>query len=137
MPVRPSFVSVVLLVAVLGVSLSGPLVRLAAAPPLAIATWRLILSLGIVAIPLTARGSWRQWRALDARALALAAIGGTMLALHFWVWNTSIAMTSIAASVVLVNVQPLIVAALSAFWLHEAPSRTQWLGIGVAMFGAA
>ena len=59
-----------------------------------------------------------------------------MLALHFWSWNTSVGLTTIAASVVLVNLQPVIVACASVALLGEAPSRRQWLGIGVAMLGA-
>ena len=136
MPVRPSLVSAVLLVSVLGVSLSGPLVRLSDAPAIAIAAWRLAFSLIIVAVPLLAGGTWRQWTQLTRRDLAFAAVGGVLLALHFWSWNTSIDWTTIAASVVLVNVQPLIVATLSAWWLREAPTRAQWTGIGIAMLGA-
>jgi drug/metabolite transporter (DMT)-like permease len=136
MPVRPSLVSAVLLLSVLGVSLSGPLVRLSTAHPIAIAVWRLTFSLAIIAVPLVARGSWRQWRALDARAVGIAVTGGVMLALHFWSWNTSVELTTISASVVLVNVQPLVVGTISAVWLREAPTRLQWAGIGVAMFGA-
>lgn len=134
---RASLVSAVLIVSVLGVSLSGPLVRLSEAPALAIAVWRLAFSLVIIAVPLLAGGSWRQWRSLTPRDLAFAATGGVLLALHFWSWNTSIDWTTIAASVVLVNVQPLIVAALSAWLLREAPTRAQWIGISVAMLGAA
>ena len=136
MTVRPSVVSAVLVLAVLGVSLSGPLVRLSDAHALAVAVWRLVFSLAIIAIPLGMGGSWRQWRTLDRTSLGLALAAGAMLALHFWSWNTSIGMTTIAASVVLVNTQPLIVAGLSAAWLRERPTRTQWLGIGVAMLGA-
>jgi len=136
MPVRPSLVSAVLVVAVLGVSLSGPLVRLADAHPVAIATWRLVFSLTIIAVPLTWSGAWRQIGRLDRRSLALAAAGGVMLALHFWTWNTSVTFTTIAASVVLVNVQPLIVGMLSVVWLKEPPTRRQWIGIGVALLGA-
>lgn len=136
MPVRPSAVAAVLLLSVLGVSLSGPLVRMSDAPPLAIAVWRLLFSLLIIAVPLTIRGSWRQWRTLDRRAWLLAMLAGTMLAFHFWSWNTSIDLTTVAASVVLVNVQPLIVGALSVVWLHERPTQTQWFGIAVAVFGA-
>jgi drug/metabolite transporter (DMT)-like permease len=133
---RPFHVSIVLILAVLGVSLSGPLVRLSNAHPIAIAIWRLIFSLGIIAIPLVARGTWRQWRTLDARSLAIALAGGCLLAMHFWSWNSSVGMTTIAASVVLVNVQPLVVGALSVVWLREAPSRQQWVGIAVAVVGA-
>src|SRR5205823_198587 len=110
--------------------------RLSHAHPIAIAIWRLIISLAIIAVPLAARGSWKQWRELDARSYGIAILGGVLLALHFWSWNTSVGMTTIAASVVLVNVQPLIVGTLSVVWLREAPSRQQWLGIAIAIVGA-
>ncbi len=63
-------------------------------------------------------------------------VAGGMLALHFWSWNTSITLTSVAASVVLVDTQPVVVALISVLWLHESPTRTQWVGIVVAMLGA-
>jgi len=125
-----------LLLALVGVSLSGPLVRLSHAAPLAIASWRLAFSLVIIAIALAITGEWRQWQRLTRRELLIATGAGTMLALHFWSWNTSITLTSVAASVVLVNTQPVVVALLSVFWLREAPSRRQWIGIAIAMTGA-
>lgn len=136
MPVHPALISTVLLIAVLGVSLSGPLVRLSSAHPIAIALWRLLFSLGIIALPLFWSGTWRQWRHLDRRSVLLAMLGGVLLALHFWSWNASVGLITIAASVVLVNMQPLIVGLLSVYWLREPPSAGQWLGIIVAMLGA-
>jgi drug/metabolite transporter (DMT)-like permease len=127
---------VVLGLALLGVSLSGPLVRLSHAHPLAIAAWRLAFSLVVIAVALLVTGQWRQWRLLSRREVAIGAGAGGMLALHFWSWNTSVALTSVAASVVLVNTQPVVVALLSVLWLREAPSRRQWSGIAVAMIGA-
>ena len=124
------------MLALLGVSLSGPLVRLSHAAPLAIASWRLGFSLVIIALALALTGEWRQWQRLTRRELLIATGAGTMLALHFWSWNTSITLTSVAASVVLVNTQPVVVALLSVFWLREAPSRRQWIGIAIAMAGA-
>ncbi len=126
----------VLALALLGVSLSGPLVRLSHAHPLSIAAWRLAFSLVIIGIALVLTGQWRQWRRLTRREVAIAAGAGGMLALHFWSWNSSIALTSVAASVILVNTQPVVVALLSMFWLREAPSRRQWIGIAIAMTGA-
>ena len=60
-----------------------------------------------------------------------------MLALHFWSWNASLGFTSVAASVVLVNLQPAIVAAGSALLLREAPTRAQVGGMVAAIVGAA
>jgi drug/metabolite transporter (DMT)-like permease len=128
--------SLVLCLALIGISFAGPLVRLSHSHPLAIAIWRLGFSLVIIAIALIATGSWRQWRRLDRSGLLIAVGAGTMLAFHFWTWNASIGLTTVAASVVLVNMQPALVALLSAGWLREPPSRRQWLGIGIAMAGA-
>jgi drug/metabolite transporter (DMT)-like permease len=111
-------------------------VRLSHAHPLAIAAWRLGFALVVIGAILLVTGEWRQWRRLDRRQLAIGLGAGTMLALHFWSWNASVALTTVAASVVLVNTQPVIVALLSAVWLREPPSRRQWLGIVLAMVGA-
>ena len=128
--------AVVLVVALLGISMAGPLVRLSHAHPLAIATWRLGLSLIVIAIALAVGGGWRQWRVLRSRDLVIGAGAGALLAVHFWSWNASVGLTTVAASVVLVNTQPVIVGVLSAVWLGEAPTRRQWAGIAVAMVGA-
>jgi drug/metabolite transporter (DMT)-like permease len=136
MPRRDPRAPLVLVLAVLGVSLSGPLVRLSHAHPLAIAAWRLAFSLVVIAVALLVTGEWREWRRVTRGELGIALGAGAMLALHFWSWNSSVALTSVAASVVLVNTQPIVVALLSAVWLHEAPSRRQWIGIAVAMLGA-
>lgn len=125
-----------LALAILGVSFSGPLVRLSQAHPLAIAAWRLAFALAVIAVALLLTGEWRQWRRVTRRELAIAMGAGAMLALHFWSWNASVALTSVAASVVLVNTQPVVVAMLSALWLRESPTRRQWLGIAISMLGA-
>ena len=109
---------------------------MSAADPLAIAVWRLGFSLIIVAGFLLATGEWRQWRSLSVRETALASAAGVALALHFWAWNASLHLTTIAASVTLVNMQPAIIVAISALFLHEAPTRRQLLGIAVAIVGA-
>jgi drug/metabolite transporter (DMT)-like permease len=75
-------------------------------------------------------------RRVTRRELTIAVGAGALLALHFWSWNASISLTTVAASVVLVNTQPVVVALLSAVWLREAPTRRQWLGIAIAMLGA-
>jgi len=76
---------------------------------LAIAIWRVGFSLIIIAMALAITGSWRQWRRLERRAVGIALGAGTMLAVHFWAWNTSVSYTTVAASVVLVDMQPVIV----------------------------
>src|SRR5687767_5631337 len=113
--------AVVLAISLVGISFAAPLVRVSAAHPVAIATWRLGFSLIVIAVALGISGQWRQLRLLGAPDVAIASAAGVMLALHFWSWNTSVGLTTVAASVVLVNLQPVFVALLSAMWLHEPP----------------
>jgi drug/metabolite transporter (DMT)-like permease len=126
----------VLALSLLGISVAGPLVRLSSAAAVTIAVWRLGFSLVIVAVFLLSSGEWRDWRRIRVRELALAVIAGIALAFHFWAWNASIHLTTIAASVTLVSLQPAVVAAISAVALREAPTSRQIAGIAVAIIGA-
>ena len=132
---RPS-PALVLTFSLVGISFAGPLTRLSNSDPLIIATWRLMLSLVIVAVALVVTGEWRDWKTLTARDAVFAILAGVALALHFWAWNASIHLTTIAASVTLVNMQPAFIIAISALFLNEWPSRKQFLGIAIAIAGA-
>ncbi|MGI8508675.1 MAG: DMT family transporter [Gemmatimonadaceae bacterium] len=122
----------------LGISFAGPLVRLSSADPVAIAAGRLAFALVAIAVMLVITGEWRQWRTLAGTDWLLALGAGVILALHFWAWNASIHLTTIAASTTLVtSLQPGFVALLSVFIVHEAPSRRQMMGLALAMIGAA
>lgn len=126
----------VLALSLLGISFAGPLVHLSESDPLVIAAWRLIFSLVIVAIALGITSEWREWKRLTGRDVVFAAASGVALALHFWAWNASIHLTTIAASVTLVSLQPAFIVAISAIFLREAPTRRQLAGISVAIIGA-
>src|SRR6266540_2894125 len=52
------------------------------------------------------------------------------LALHFSLWNASLALTTVASSTVLVACSPLFVGVLAGPLLGEPPSRLGWAGIG-------
>jgi drug/metabolite transporter (DMT)-like permease len=126
----------VLLVALVGISVAAPMIRVSHDPPLTIAVWRLGFSLVLIIPFLASSHGWRQWSVLSRHDFLIAIAAGVLLALHFWSWNASIFYTSVAASVVLVNTQPIIVAVLSAIWLKEKPTPMQWSGITLAVVGA-
>jgi len=125
-----------LALAVLAVTYAAPVIRFATAPALAIAFWRLALVL-----PVTLALAWREPREAheDERrggTLALMALAGTLLAIHFWSWIASLRFTTVASSVLLVNLRPLFVWAIAALWLGEHPGRRERWGIGLAVLGA-
>ncbi len=119
-----------------GISFAAPLVRMSDASALVIAAWRLGFSLLIIACALIIGGEWRAWRSLSRKDAVLGISAGILLALHFWSFNASLGYTSVAASVSLVNTQPVIIALVSARWLGERATRTQWVGIVLAVLGA-
>lgn len=123
--------------AFLGISVSGPLARMSAAHPLAIASWRMAFTLVLIGGFLAATGTWREYRTLARRDLLVALGAGAMLAVHFWAWITSIGLTSVAASVVLVNMHPVVILAGSALLFRERPRTQQLIGFGIALAGAA
>jgi drug/metabolite transporter (DMT)-like permease len=123
-----------LIAAVLAVSWAGPLVRFTDAPALAVAAWRLTLSVLIIAAILLVRRVPAP--RLDRREWAYATIAGIFLAGHFWSWIASLGLTTISSAVVLVNMQPVFVAAMSGLLLGEAATRQQWFGIVIAVAGA-
>jgi drug/metabolite transporter (DMT)-like permease len=131
-PVPPAFA---LVVAVLAVSWAGPLVRFTEAPALAVAAWRLLLSVLLIGAVLLVRG--QPPPRLAVREWLMAGVSGVFLAAHFWSWIASLDLTTIASSVVLVSSQPVFVALLSGLVLGEAATRRQWLGILVGVGGAA
>jgi len=123
-----------LAVAVLAVSTSAILVRYSAAPSLVKAFYRVLFTLAILA-PVALLRSRSSLRDLSRRQLLAAGATGVALAVHFATWFESLRWTSVAASVTLVQAQPLFVA-LGAFWLlDERLSRRLALGIGIALAG--
>src|SRR5216684_2219470 len=137
----------VLVVAVLATSDSGPIVRFAAAPALAIAFWRLALVLTVTwSLALweeLREGGMQQADPVAARArvtlhsfLPLMALAGALLGLHFWAWIASLRYTSVASSVVLVSLRPIFAWAMAALWLGEFPGVRERWGMVVAVLGA-
>src|SRR5215813_11459745 len=97
---------VTLVLGVLLVSVGAILVRLAAAPPLAVAFYRMAIA-SLILSPLAWPEARSSWPGLPARPCLLLVASGVALALHFATWIASLSHTSVAASVLLVNTAPL------------------------------
>ncbi len=126
----------VLALGVVAVSFAAVFIRLAGAPPLVVAAWRLSLA----ALALTPVAAWRsrqELRRLPRRDILLALASGAFLALHFGLWIASLDYTSVASSVVLVTANPVFVAIASYLLFGERLTRRVGLGIVVCLAGAA
>ncbi len=136
-PMTPSGttrVSLVLAAAVAAISMAAIFIRLAGAPGVVIALFRMLLATLAMA-PVTVRGLRRT--PLRGRVLGLTVLAGALLALHFATWITSLNVTSVAASVTLVSTSPLWVALFAWLFSGIAPSFSVLIGVVLAVGGAA
>jgi drug/metabolite transporter (DMT)-like permease len=125
-----------LALAVLCVSVGSIFIRLAAAPPLAVAFYRITLATLLI-VPFAAGSAVRAWPLLSSRR-RLAIVGsGVALGVHFATWIASLSFTSVAASVLLVNTAPIFTLAFSRLVLGEATPPAVAVAMAVALAGAA
>jgi drug/metabolite transporter (DMT)-like permease len=125
----------IIAVAVVGISLSGPLTALVLAPVLAIAFWR--NAAGAVALlPVLLTRERTTLSGLRLGDLRSSAVAGLFLAAHFAAWLPSLSLTSVAASIALVTTTP-IWTALAARMAGVRLAAAVWWGLALAVVGAA
>ncbi len=125
----------ILALGVVSVSFAAIFIRLADAPPLVIAAYRLSLAALLIG-PVAWIRSRAELRRLIKNNLAMTLLSGAFLALHFVLWITSLSYTTVASSVVLVTTSPIFVAIASHFLFHEKLSRRAILGMVICLVGA-
>jgi drug/metabolite transporter (DMT)-like permease len=129
----PRLDSALLMVAVTGVSFSGPVMAATAAPALAIAFWRNALG-SIVTLPVALIRRGREVRALRWRTLGVAGGAGVALSAHFATWVPSVTMTSVASATALVATQSIFTALIAQRRGQRLPTAA-WAGIVVSTLG--
>lgn len=120
-------------IAMVFISVSGPLIAATAAAPLAIAFWRCFLGSGAtgVWVALRERQAFRGLTDQEARRTVFA---GVLLGLHFATWIPSLSFTSVSSSIALVATQPIWAALIARILGYRIPVLA-WIGIALAMGG--
>lgn len=120
------------IVAVLGVSASGPLMAGIAAPAFAIAFWRNAAATVLIA-PVAVARSRTELSRLGRRHWMATALAGTALAAHFATWVSALKLTSVAAATALVAAQIVWVVLYDRMrGVRLAPLVVLGLGLAVA-----
>jgi drug/metabolite transporter (DMT)-like permease len=125
----------VLAIGVIAVSFAAIFIKLAEAPFLVIAAYRMVLA-SLVIIPFALFRSGGELRRLSRQTVTLGLISGAFLALHFGLWIASLSYTSVATSVILVTTTPIFVAIASYFLFREKLSRPTLAGIAISLIGS-
>ena len=125
---------IVLAIGIFGVSTGAIFARMADAPALVTAAYRLGLA-SLILIPLAVWKARDELRSLTSKDIRLAIISGFFLALHFASWISSLDYTAIANSVVLVNTIPLWVGLLTPLITRDRMTRATLISILVSVVG--
>jgi len=124
---------ILLAVGVFFLSTSGILIKVATAPPLITAFYRMLFTVLILTpyFIIKHRGDARYF--LDYRPLLV----GFLLAVHFILWINSIQYTDISNSVIFVALQPLFTIILEYFFAREDLKEGAIIGIVMAVIGSS
>jgi drug/metabolite transporter (DMT)-like permease len=121
-------------VAVIGISLSGPMTALVTAPFLAIAFWRNAAGAAAL-LPVLLTRERATLTGLRLRDLRSSAVAGLFLAGHFAAWVPSLSMTTVAASIALVTTTPVWTTLFARLAGVRFPAPVWW-GLVLAVLGA-
>ena len=125
------------LVIVLGtvsISLSAIFARMASAPSIILVFYRMLFAC-VLLLPVVFVKCRAELKRLQRKDIFLCACSGLFLGMHFTLYFESLKYTSIAASVVLVNLEVFFVALFLFFMYREKIPVKGILGIGAAFLG--
>ena len=127
----------VVLATILG-SLSGPLGKAITAPSLAIGFWRLTMGLPFFIVSVLG-SSYRRKElvSIDKKSLVGAAVAGVFLFVHFFSWFNAVKMTNITSAAIFASLHPLVVLFISIAIYKRKIGVKPIVGIVVALIGAA
>ena len=125
----------VLAIGVVSVAFAAIFIRLAEAPSIVIAAYRLCIAALILAPFALTRGR-NELLHLRHRDILLAICSGAFLAVHFALWIASLRYTTVTSSVVLVTISPIFVAVASFALFREKITRRIIAGIAITVIGA-
>ena len=128
---------IVIVVGIVGISLSAIFVRYSIAPSAVLAAWRLLWSV-ILMTPVVLGSSAVRNELINAdkKSALLSALSGIFLASHFILWFDSLQKTSVASAATLVCTEVIWVSLGFCLFLKGRISKKAALAIGVTLVGS-
>jgi len=132
----PLIIAIVLSIGLLSQSMGAILTKLSAdVPPVMIATFRMLFSSGILMLYSLVHKKTRTTALPERKEMFLCMLSGFFLSVHFVSWIYSLQYTTIACSVVIVNMNAIFVGFLAYLFFKEKQSIALVAGIFTAITG--
>lgn len=128
---------IMIVIGVVGISLSSIFVKFSAAPSAVTAAWRLLWTVVFLTpVVLGARPVRQELRAIPRRLALLSCLSGLFLAVHFVLWFESLAHTTVASSTTIVCTEVIWVCLGFRLVLKGKLSRKALGAIAVTLVGS-
>lgn len=128
---------IMIVVGVIGISLSSILVRYSAAPSALTAAWRLLWTVILMTpVVLGKKEVRKEIAAMERKTVLLSIFSGLFLAVHFAVWFESLRHTSVASSTTIVCTEVIWVSLGYCLFLKGKLSWKAIIAIGVTLGGS-
>lgn len=122
---------------VLGISVSSILVKFSAAPAAVTAAWRLLWTVALMSPVIWGRmASRRELLEAEKKLVGLSALSGVFLAIHFVLWFESLNQTSVASSTTIVCTEVIWVCLGYRLFLGGRISGSAAAAIAVTLLGS-
>ena len=128
---------IMIVVGVIGISLSSIFVKYSQAPSAVTAAFRLLWTVLLLSpVALGKRENRAELRRMGRRRLLLSILSGVFLALHFWLWFESLAHTSVASSTTIVCTEVIWVSLGYCLFMKGRLSKKALAAIAVTLLGS-
>jgi len=129
---------VLILVGILGISMSSILIRYSTAPSAVTASWRLLWTVILMSPVVFGKREVRQeLLSVSRKAALLSILSGIFLAVHFWFWFESLRMTTVSSATTIVSTEVIWVSIGFFLFLKGKLSGNAVAAIAVAFMGSA
>lgn len=128
---------IMILIGIMGISVSSILIRYSTAPSAVTASWRLLWTVILMTPAVFGRRQARQELfGLDKKTLLRSVVSGIFLAVHFWFWFEALSFTSVASATTIVSTEVIWVSLGFFLFLKGKLSRKAVAAIAVAFVGS-
>ena len=129
---------IMIVVGIIGISLSSILVKFSSAPSAVTAAWRLLWTVILMSpVVFGSKHVRKEMFTVEKKILLLSAMSGLFLAIHFVVWFESLQHTTVASSTTIVCTEVIWVALGYCIFLRGKLSVKAVAAIAVTFFGSA
>lgn len=127
-----------IVIGIIGISMSAILIRFSTAPSAVTASWRLLWTVTLMSPVVFGRKENRQeLLSIHRRTALLSVVSGVFLAIHFWLWFESLRFTSVASASTIVSTEVIWVSIGFFLFLKGSISPKAVAAIAVAFCGSA